>query len=66
MVARRKWEREGHVELTGLPVNPSCTFYGQVSRVEGMATHRKEEGEGTHGASRTSGQPILHSLWAGQ
>ncbi len=54
------------MELAGLPVNPSCTAYGQVSRREGMVTRRKWEREGTRGARRTFGQPILHSTWSGQ
>jgi hypothetical protein len=36
-------DKEEHVELAALPVNPSCTAYGQVSRGEGMMTHRKWE-----------------------
>jgi hypothetical protein len=59
-------DEEKHVELAALPVNPSCTAYGQVSRREGMATHQKWEREGTREASCTSGQPILHSLWSGK
>jgi hypothetical protein len=33
-------DEEEHVELAALPVSPSCTAYGQVSRGEGMVTHR--------------------------
>ncbi len=40
-------DEEEHVELAGLPVNPSGTSYGQVSRREGKVTHRTWEREET-------------------
>jgi hypothetical protein len=71
-VGEKAWRHTGsgkekeHVKLARLPVSPSCTVYGQVSRGEGMVTLRKWEREGTLGASRTSGQPILHNIRSGQ